>query len=59
MIINRNDPEKYVDIWLARGEDTPDVSAFVRVFPEHTVTIWHSGSQPLGQLTAELLRHNR
>ena len=59
MVIDRNDNEKYVDIWLCRGEPVPDVSDFVHDYPGYTVTVWHSGTLPLGPLTAELLRHNK
>ncbi len=59
MVIERNDTEKYIDIWLRNGEATPDVSLFCQQYPGYTITVWHSGSQPLGPLTAELLRHNK
>lgn len=59
MLIDRNDEKKYLDIWLTSEETAPDVSDYSQQFPGYIITIWHSGTQPLGQLTAELLRHNK
>lgn len=59
MRIDRNDDKKYLDIWLTSTETAPEVSCFCRQYPGYTITVWHSGTQPLGQLTAELLRYNK
>ena len=59
MVIDRNDTEKYVDIWLTSGEAAPDVSDYCRQYPGYAITLWRSGTQPLGPLTAELLRLNK
>lgn len=59
MVIDRNDTEKYIDIWLRKEETTPDVFLCCQQYPGYTITVWHSGSQSLGEITAELLRHNK
>jgi hypothetical protein len=57
--IDVNPTKKYIDIWLERGEEAPDVSAFHAHNKDYQIVIWRSGAGDLAGLTAELLRNNR
>ena len=58
MTIDINIKDKYIDLWLDRGESTPDLGELRQQFPDYQITIFHSGSGDLASLTAELLKVN-
>lgn len=58
MTVERDDTQKYIDIWLRAEEPTPDLSGIRQRFPDYDIVVWHSGHQDLGELTGQLLRAN-
>ena len=50
--------QKYVDIWLACGEEPPDIEELKQEYPKHDIVIFRSGTSDVGALTSELLRNN-
>ena len=58
MTIDINIKDKYIDLWLDRGESTPDLGELRQQFPGYQITVFHSGSGDLASLTAELLKVN-
>lgn len=58
MLIEKDDRSKFIDIWLKKEEESPDLNKLHQRFPGYFITVWHSGDRDLGQLTAELLRTN-
>ena len=59
MRIDINQSEKYIDIWLSRGENPPDLREWKVQNKEYQITVFRSGSGNLADLTADLLRQNR
>ena len=59
MRIDVNTSEKYIDIWLLRGENPPDCSEIKKCFPKYDIVIWRSGHEDFISLTAALLKNNR
>lgn len=58
MTVDCNIKEKYIDIWLGRGESTPDLDELRRQLPGYQIVVFHSGNGDLATLTAELLKVN-
>ena len=58
MSVDVNFDKRYIDIWLDRGEPTPDRSEIRQRFPGYQIAVFHSGSGDLAGLTAELLKVN-
>lgn len=58
MLVDRNDEQKYIDVWLKANEPTPSLTDLRQRFPGYQIVVWHSGSRDLGQLTAQLLQFN-
>ena len=56
MLVDFNPWKKYVDIWLAHGEEPPDLRGYR--FQGYQTVIWRSGDGNLAELTADLIRHN-
>lgn len=58
LLIEKNDRDKLIDIWLKRGEAAPSLTDLRHSFPGYQVVLFRSGDEDLAQTTAELLRHN-
>lgn len=58
MTVNRDDAQKYIDIWLRAEEPTPDLTDIRQRFPNYDIVVWHSGHCDLAELTGQLLKVN-
>lgn len=58
MVIDVDSNDKYIDIWLFKGEQAPSVDDYSRRHPDYDITIWHSGTQNVIDLTCKLLQNN-
>lgn len=58
LLIEKNDRDKFIDVWLKRGEAAPPLTDLRQSFPGYQVVLFRSGDEDLAQTTAELLRHN-
>ena len=58
MVMDRNDEQRYIDIWLRADETAPDLTDLRQRFPGYQIVVWHSGRRNLGELTAQLFQVN-
>ena len=58
MTIDINHQKRYIDIWLSRGEASPDLNAYRQKYPGYSIAVFRSGNGDVKRLTAELLKAN-
>ena len=60
MFVDINHEHRYIDIWLAKSDLLPQslVADMLCQYPKYDVTVWHSGTCDLAELTYELLCNN-
>lgn len=58
MTIDINHQKRYIDIWLSRGEASPDLNAYRQKYPGYSIAVFRSGNGDIKSLTAELLKVN-
>ena len=58
MQIDMNPKKQYIDIWLNRDEEKPNIKDIKQIFPTYSITVFRPGTGDLAALTAELLRTN-
>ena len=58
MLVERNDVQKWIDVWMKKDETDVTLAILRQHFPDYFIFVWHSGNGDLAQHTAELLRSN-
>ena len=58
MLVDLNIEKKYIDIWLASGEDFPALNLLCAQYRDFDIAVIRSGPGSLPDLTAKLLQEN-